>query len=155
METNYVELLNELWHTLIKLPKYIEFEHNFSRLQGITTLEISVLNAVSEKPDIIFKEICDTLNIPKSTLTNAVDRLEKRKYLYRVISHRDRRSFGLELTDEGRAAQEEHLKFEFTLCSTILNALDNDNERELLLNLLGKILNNLGKRVASSLNVKK
>lgn len=150
METNHIKLLNELWHALIKLPKYIELEHNFCRLQGLTTLEISVLNAVSEKPDIIFKEICDTLNIPKCTLTNAVDRLEKRKYLYRVISQRDRRSFGLELTDEGRAAQAEHLKFEFTVCSTILNALENDTEKQLLLNLLGKILNNLGNMVTSS-----
>jgi ubiquinone/menaquinone biosynthesis C-methylase UbiE len=85
-----------------------------------------------EKPDVILGEIVSILNIPKSTLTNAVDRLEKRNYINRIISKRDRRSYGLELTEEGHLAQKEHLDFEYTVYGRILNALDTDEENKLV-----------------------
>jgi DNA-binding MarR family transcriptional regulator len=69
-----------------------------------------------------------------------IDRLEKRNLLTRVISKRDRRSFGLLLTDEGKRLYLEHQKAEQMMWTKILSALENDEETELFLNLIKKIV---------------
>ncbi len=56
---------------------------------------------VAKKSDIIMKDICTSLDMPKSTLTNMVNRLERKGYLNRTISRRDLRSYGLALRARG------------------------------------------------------
>ena len=98
---------------------------------------------MSKNPDVILGEIISSLDIPKSTLTSAIDRLEKRKYINRIISKRDRRSYGLELTEEGQLAQKEHIDLEYMAYGRILNALDTEEEKQELFKLLKKIINNI------------
>lgn len=143
MNEKQIDMLNEQLHRFYKVKKYSELERKFKRLNDMTTVEISILDAVAHNPDIILKEICELLDIPKSTMTSAIDRLEKRDYLNRVISKRDRRSFGLLLTEEGELAQKEHLALERTTCQSILGALDTYEERQLFLDLIEKILDRL------------
>lgn len=138
-----IELLDEIWHRLIRLSHSNDLQTFNERLKGVTTLEISVLDMVSKKPDIILREIVQKLQVPSSTLTSAVDRLEKRGYLKRVISERDRRSYGLELSTEGYLAQQEHKKSEQLLFETLLKSLDTNAERESLLKLMKKIIDRL------------
>jgi len=61
----------------------------------------------------------------------------------RTISKRDRRSYGLQLTDEGEEVKNEHLAFERKLYGYVLNALDTTDEREEFLKLFRKIVNNI------------
>ena len=137
-----IEEFSELWHSIIKKSNFSKIEEQFPRFNGLTTIEISIISIVSKNPDVILGEIVATLDIPKSTLTNAIDRLEKRNYINRVISKRDRRSYGLELTEEGHLAQKEHLDFEHTVYGRLLNALDTDKEKQELFKLLRKIVSN-------------
>ena len=118
-------------------------EEHFPRISGLTTIEISIISITSEHPDVILGEIVTALDIPKSTLTNAIDRLERRNYINRIISKRDRRSYGLELTEEGHLAQKEHIEFEHTVFGRLLNTLDTEEEKQQLFKLLRKIANNL------------
>ncbi len=138
-----VQELNEIWHYFM-----FNFQKNGNELwgeelEGATTIEISILNVVDNNPEVMLKEIKEMLNIPSSTLTNAIDRLEKKDLIKRIISIRDRRSFGLELTDKGHNAQEKHKKAEKELYNCILGALDSNNERRLFLDCLKKIKKNL------------
>jgi DNA-binding MarR family transcriptional regulator len=137
-----IEELSELWHTMMKKFNFRKIEQQFSRINGLTTIEISIISIVSKSPDIILGEITSFLDIPKSTLTNAIDRLEKRNYINRIISKRDRRSYGLELTEEGKLAQQEHIDFEYTVYGRLLNALDSEEEKQELFKLLRKIVSN-------------
>lgn len=137
-----IQEFSDLWHVMMKKSNFRKVEEKYSRINGLTTIEISIISIVSQKPDVILREICAFLDIPKSTLTNAVDRLEKRNYINRVISKRDRRSYGLKLTEEGHLAQKEHLDFEKTVYGRILNALDTDEEKQELFKLLRKIVDN-------------
>ena len=137
-----IQEFSELWHVMMKKSNFRKVEEKYSRISGLTTIEISIISIVSQKPDVILREICAFIDIPKSTLTNAVDRLEKRDYINRIISKRDRRSYGLELTEEGHLAQKEHLEFENTVYGRLLDALDTDEEKQELFKLLRKIVNN-------------
>jgi DNA-binding MarR family transcriptional regulator len=141
-----VDELNKLWHVMLTEPKYNEIEKKYEDLQELSTTEISVIRIISEKEDIIIKDIVDTLRLPKSTLTSIIDRLEKRNFIVRAISDRDRRSYKLELTEKGRKVQDEHMKFEDEVYGTIILALDTFEEREELLKLIRKISINISKK---------
>lgn len=139
LDCTLVEELNNLWHSLIFTFQSKDSMLWGKELENATTIELSILDIVDHRPQVLLKEIKEILNIPGSTLTNAIDRLEKRNLLTRVISPRDRRSFGLELTDKGMAAQKNHIAVERMLCEKILAALDTEAEQRGFLAALGKI----------------
>lgn len=140
------EILQEfgsLWRVILEPNNKIKLIEEFPRVEKLSSMEIKIIEIVYSKEDVIFKEICSILDIPKSTLTSAIDRLERLNYVTRVISKRDRRSYGLILTDEGYEVQSEYLAFEKKLSGYILSGLDTDEEKEMLLELLRKIANNI------------
>ncbi len=116
---------------------------SYSKLSGLSTVEISVLRILCQQPDKIMKEIGEELHIGKSTLTGVIDRLEKRGYLRRVINPRDRRSFALEVTRQGKAAQQEHVRIEADLYGDIAAFLQENGALDAYLELSQKLLDML------------
>lgn len=131
-----IEELDKVYHALVVSMQKTSEELWKDKLQGISTVEVSILSIIERKPDVILKEITQILGVPASTLTNAIDRLEKRGLLTRVISQRDRRSFGLALTEDGKLAQQEHRQSETLLWQKILCAYDTSEERSEFIRLL-------------------
>ena len=138
-----IQNLDKVWHELIVSMQKISDELWTDKLEGASTIEISILSIIERKPDVILKEIVEILGIPASTLTSAVDRLEKRGLMKRVISQRDRRSFGLEMTDEGKMAQQEHRESERVLWEKVLGSYETSNERIELIRLLKILAKNI------------
>ncbi|WP_346896843.1 MarR family winged helix-turn-helix transcriptional regulator [Clostridium sp. UBA7503] len=145
MEDNdkLIEEFSNLWKMFLSFSNQYRTMEEFPRIERLNTMEISIISIVYDREDIILKEICNMLDIPKSTLTSAIDRLERLNYVNRTISKRDRRSYGLQLTDEGEEVKNEHLAFERKLYGYVLNALDTNDEREEFLKLFRKIVNNI------------
>lgn len=112
------------------------------KLEGVSAIEVRILRLVNENPDIILKEISQKLNIITSTLTSAINRLERRKLLKRTISKRDLRSFQLKLTKEGKMAIEEYLEAEQKVWKLILKPLSQD-ERDQFIRIFKKITDNI------------
>jgi len=113
--------------------------------EGLSPLDLHVLAIVEAKPDVILKEIKEYLDVPHSTLTGIVDRLENKGLVERIISSRDRRSFGLKLTVEGRAIRAEQRHVRRNAADRMLGALDSDAEREAFVALTVKIGDRLRK----------
>ncbi|NOW05106.1 MarR family winged helix-turn-helix transcriptional regulator [Clostridium beijerinckii] len=141
-----IDEFNILWHRMLFESSYKDIEAKYTRIKGLSDNEISIIRIISEKEEVIIRDILEILNIPKSTLTNMIDRLEKRNLIRRSISKRDRRSYKLELTEEGKKAQEEHIKFEEEVYGKIMISLDTYEERENLLNIMRKIVYNISSR---------
>ncbi|MBU3073898.1 MarR family winged helix-turn-helix transcriptional regulator [Clostridium estertheticum] len=138
-----VDELNKLWHFMIVSSNYKDIESKFLRIQGLRNNELTILRIISEKENVIIKDILEVLNVPKSTLTSMIDRLEKRNLIIRTLSNKDRRSYKLELTKEGNMAQEEHSKFEEEVYGKIMLSLDTYEDRENLLKLIRKMAYNI------------
>ncbi|BAH07079.1 hypothetical protein CKR_2028 [Clostridium kluyveri NBRC 12016] len=134
--------LSSIWHSMIMVSDYKNAESRFSRIQGLSTTEIGVLRIIFEKEDVIIRDIVEVLNIPKSTLTSMINRLEKRNLIKRTISSRDKRSYRLVLTEDGILAQKEHVELEEKVYNKIMGCLDTWEEREELLKLMRKIVRN-------------
>ncbi len=130
-----------LYHQLIKADFGSEVEYP-KELKSLTTTDISVLSTAASDPQIMIREIAGRLKMPNSTLTSSINRLEKAGLAGRAISRRDRRSFTLELTNEGRKVQQMHLDFEKEFFGLILSRLPSSRERNDLMNLIETILNN-------------
>ncbi|SKC80951.1 MarR family winged helix-turn-helix transcriptional regulator [Maledivibacter halophilus] len=137
-----IKAIDEIYHEIVFASQRGDIGIFTDKLKGVTTIEISILEIIHKNPDIILREIVNILGIPNSTLTNAINRLEKRNLVNRTISKRDKRSFGLELTQEGKLAQKEHKNGEKLLWQKLLNPLEKE-ERTVFLRCLRKIANNL------------
>jgi len=138
--------LNVLWHRMLTESNYKDIESKYTNIQGMNTTELAIIRIISEKEDVIIKDIIEVLNLAKSTLTSIIDRLEKRNLIVRTISKRDRRSYRLELTEHGKMVQDDHIKFEEEVYGKIITALDTYEEREEFLKLIRKIGENISYR---------
>ena len=108
-------------------------------LDGISPMDLHIIRMTAENPDVILKDIRDDLEIPQSTLTSTVDRLEGRGLIERIISRRDRRSYGLKLTAKGRKTHSEHERIDREGAALILEALGSEREAKLFIKMLSKI----------------
>lgn len=122
-------------------------------LQGFTTLDLHVLLMVEQKPDLILKEIRDRLELPNSTLTSVIDRLEKRAVVERTINHRDHRSYGLRLTDHGREIRAEHERVYHLMMERLLECLPLDADHAAFVEKMVKIGDRLELRTAAELGL--
>jgi len=144
MQINHIQVVTELIHQIRFNLRVDRLESWSDALEGLSLLDLHILKLTAEKPDIILKDIRETLDIPHSTLTSAINRLEQQDLLKRVINQRDLRSFGLELTQKGCAIREEHDRMDHLIGKMVLETLADETERETLIQLLSKINQRLG-----------
>lgn len=138
-----LKVINEIYHLFYMKMNKVRSSEKFKKLENVTDLEMGVLHILTYKPDSIMREIRDYLNVSRSTLTGVIDRLEKRKFVNRVISERDRRSFSLEITEKGKIAQSEHEEMEKIIYEDILDSLQEEEDVIEFLRLSKKIIKNI------------
>lgn len=131
--------INQLSHRIVKLNEQFD-EKTFHRLKNLSKLEISVLSLLCANPQIIMRDISKQLQVSKSTMTGVVDKLEQAGYLQRVICRQDRRSYSLEITEEGKLAQKEHLRWEKESYQKFLRAMQACGVSETYLDETEKII---------------
>jgi DNA-binding MarR family transcriptional regulator len=136
IKQDQMELMDKAMHNLYKHYKNYKSDMESLFPEGITSTELDIIKIVFSQPEIIIKEVGEYLGLAGSTLTSAIDRLEQKKLLKRVVSARNRRSFGLELTQEGIQINTIHQDAERQIWRRILGKFDTDQERQLFLKLL-------------------
>ena len=91
-----------------------------------------------ESQAITPSNIAEYFGVTRSTVTSLLDWLEKRDLLRRKLSTEDRRSFALELTDEGRKLLDEALPAFWQMCESLTSSLD-EAECQVLQKMLAKL----------------
>jgi DNA-binding MarR family transcriptional regulator len=143
IDEEHLILLNDAWRRLSQRHEKHLNEFLLKKLNGVTPLELEVLDLVMMKPNIIIKEIRKRLGITGSTLTGIIDRLKDRSFMKRVISQRDRRSFRLEVTTEGKRAHDWFLQSERKFFKMVLSSLNERDDQKNFVALIQKIADNL------------
>lgn len=105
----------------------------------LTPAQFSVLMLVEANPGRNQTEIASTLGILRPNFVAMLDELESRDLCVRVRSSSDRRSHILKLTDKGRAVLSRARKLIETRHEARLKDLLGEDNRALLLTMLGKI----------------
>ena len=143
-QVDCLEVISELIN-LVRFGLRVDRMGTWSKkLEGIRLVDLQILNLADVNLAILLGEIRDQLIISHSTLTSAIDRLERKNLIHRVISQRDQRSYEIQLTKEGLQIREEQFRVDMLIGSFVIEALDTDQEIEMLKKLLLKILEKIG-----------
>ena len=129
-----------------ELTRFIEFlsarfkqtEVVFANRLEVSERELALLGTLVTEGPMISKELGARFDVPLSTMTGLVDRMEKKGLLRRAMHRRDRRSIELEATPAGTLALEEHARVMEAIARGMLEALD-DGEQETLIGILRRI----------------
>ncbi|MCC2314869.1 MarR family winged helix-turn-helix transcriptional regulator [Cellulomonas xiejunii] len=105
----------------------------------LTNVQFGVLNVLQTRGEASQRELCDDLDLDRSTVAGLVARLEARGLIERVRAEVDRRRNVVRLTDEGLAVLTELVPAAARVDDVLTSALTRQ-ERETLQRLLTKIL---------------
>lgn len=143
-EKEKAEKFNLSMQNIIVLLHIDQPEQYSDVLRDFRILDLHVLALLAEYPGIKLTEICSRLDIPNSTLTSIIDRIEKKGLIKRVLNPSDRRSFGFEITKAGDQIVAEHDRVHSLIANRILSFLD-ETEKEALFKIFVKVENEIKK----------
>ena len=143
MDEKQIAAVDRLLHKLLWGLHVKSLDAWTPELEQIGALGLHVVKMAAESPDRMLGDIRAQLEIPHSTLTSIVNRLESKGLLTRTIHPQDRRSFGLRLTAEGRRINRAHERLDREVAQRILDSLGSDAERRQFIALADKIIRGL------------
>jgi DNA-binding MarR family transcriptional regulator len=94
--------------------------------------DIGLISVISESGDWNVRKITDSLGVPVTTISSALDRLEKRKLLRRLRRPGDRRVVFIELTAAGERLAGKLRATQIETCRAMLARLPTQDREELL-----------------------
>lgn len=99
---------------------------------NLSKQECRVINVVGQFQPLMMRELAERSKLSVTNTTGIVDKLVKRKYLYRDRSDEDRRIVKIGLTPEGRKIYEMEIEDYRKVSRAILSALDEKEQQEML-----------------------
>jgi len=138
-----IERVNEALHVMLHRLNFTRLGLWSDKLEDINFLDLHVMAYAEESPDHTLGEMREFLQVPQSTLTSIIDRLERRGLIERAINVRDKRSYLIKLTPAGEEVQREHHRVERLIAQRILEALPTAKARNEFISLLTVIIRRL------------
>ena len=132
------EAVNRAFHRIWHAVMMDQPDYQSETVRKLSFLEMHLIGLAHDHPDMILKEIRTHLNVPQTTLSSIIAKLEKQGLLKRVINKRDLRSFSLEVTSSGRHILGIHRKHDYQKAKELILALD-ENERNAFIRMFTKI----------------
>lgn len=137
------EIYNVLNDALVLIFNLVlKSEEKFIRTLGVENLsiaEIHTIDAIGRDEQKTMGEVANNLSITLGTLTTSVNNLEKKGYVTRNRSEKDRRVVYVSLTSKGMDVLEHHDIFHQNMIKDIVTNL-NINEEEALVKALDNLI---------------
>ncbi|MBT8361091.1 MAG: MarR family transcriptional regulator [Desulfobacterales bacterium] len=119
--------------------KISSWEHSIVKGSGLSPTQMHTVEVIGHNQNMKMKELAERLGVTTGTLTVGVDKLEKIGLVERKPHKKDRRSWLIVLTEEGKHMYEQHHKFHQEYTREISSELSID-EVKALSKLLGVVL---------------
>jgi DNA-binding MarR family transcriptional regulator len=104
--------LEILSHQLAEFyDKMASWEHSIVKDSGLSPAQMHTVEIIGHNQDMRMKELAERLGVTTGTLTVGVDKLEKLGLVQRKPHEKDRRSWLIVLTDQGKKMYEQHHKY--------------------------------------------
>lgn len=139
-----IEAINKAFHKVWYAVMFDWPDTKSENMQNLSFIDMHLIGIAEENPDYILKEIRDILQVPQTTLSSIISKLEKKEYIRRVINHRDMRSFSIEVTEKGKQLIEEHKENDIKKAEKILQML-NEDERDDFIRYFEKVANGISR----------
>lgn len=95
-----------------------------SRFSDVTIKEMHTIDVIGEKKDATPTDVARTLIVTLGTVTTSLNNLERKGYIERVRSTKDRRVVHLYLTKKGRLVYRLHQRFHRAMVRQITEGMD-------------------------------
>jgi DNA-binding MarR family transcriptional regulator len=96
--------LNSIEQVLVALRRVIRatdlHSKHLAKTTGLTAPQVLLLQAIRNKGEVTIGELANEVSLSQATVTNILDRLEKRGLVYRQRSQSDKRKVHAYLTDQ-------------------------------------------------------
>jgi DNA-binding MarR family transcriptional regulator len=134
------------------VPAYITFIANklsnsatavYSRNFGVNVTEWRILSQLAIEPGIPASRICHVIGFDKGPVSRTLAAMQKRGLITIRTDPEDGRSHSISLTARGRTTHDKVIVAALDRERRLLSCL-NDNERDLLIDLLRRLHDNLG-----------
>lgn len=129
------QLLVETFHTILKFE---ESAIKMSDKMDLSMSEIHLLEAIGKQNGRTVSDIAEDLDITLPSVTVAVKKLIKKKYVVKHKNEKDKRSVTLHLTEAGEQVNRIHSYFHYRLTKAVVNELT-EEERKVMLSGIGKL----------------
>lgn len=103
---------------------------------GLTSTQIAVLSALTERAGVSQTQLCDATGIDRSTMGNVVKRLVIKGLVRRVRTRRDARTNAIQLTSHGRQAIAAVMPVANRVAEEILSVLPERGRKKFIQNLI-------------------
>ena len=95
-----------------------------SRFSDVSIKEMHTIDVVGEKKDATPTDVARTLMVTLGTVTTSLNNLERKGYIERVRSTKDRRVVHLYLTKKGRLVYRLHQRFHRAMVRQIMEGMN-------------------------------
>ncbi len=109
-------------------------------MSNASILDANIMRILRLEKQASIKKIGTTLNVPTSTLSSAIKRLEKQGLIKRTICKEDLRSYEVSFTKKGNAIFAEFYEKEIQIMELLLGKLDGQEEQNEFIRLFSKII---------------
>lgn len=135
--------ISDLWLAMRRKHRRLSISLGTGNLLRLSDSEIDMLWMMHLAEMVVVGDISRRLELPKSTVTGLVARLESRGYIERRINPEDLRTFSLVLTEKGKAMVTEYDNFEKALFHRLMAPLT-PKESQIFVRLLRSIVEDGG-----------
>ncbi|MEE1155714.1 MAG: MarR family transcriptional regulator [Acutalibacteraceae bacterium] len=152
MEDSFIRKFNDTLSTSYVLYNRIEqIMFNSSKRFNLSVSELTMLEVINKSPVTgkMIGDIAHCLMITPSSVTIAVNRLEKKGYVARHRSATDGRQVYVNLTEKGRHADRIHKRFRKNMAKDIVRDMTLE-EKNILLKCIERMNNFLLRKIAKS-----
>ena len=145
------DVLVHLFNEIMELEEQAIITEEY---KDITNNDMHIIEAIGLDEPKRMSEVAAKMNVTTGTLTKAIEALEQKGYVNRCRNDRDKRVVRVSLTDSGVRAYEHHARFHSNMIHDIKESLT-DQESEILIGTLGKLVKFFQKKYESYLKNKK
>lgn len=129
------EVLVRLFHEIMTIEEKAIITEEF---RDITNNDMHVIEAIGNAQPVMVSAVAKTLSVTQATINISMNGLERKGYINRERSTKDKRVVYVTLTEKGKKAYNHHRDFHKKMIHSIVDHLD-EAEKEVML----KCLNNL------------
>ncbi|MDZ5783348.1 MarR family winged helix-turn-helix transcriptional regulator [Marinococcus luteus] len=108
------------------------------RAHGLNPTEFAVLELLYHKGEQAIQRIGEKILLSSGSMTYVIDKLEKKKYLFRTRCPQDRRIINVRITEEGSALMDEIFPRHQAAIQEMFSVFD-DQEKETFIAMLKKL----------------
>lgn len=115
----------------VAVTGFLERPRKYSDDENLYMREVHFVVALGSKEQPTMSEMADHLNVTPGAVTQIVSRLEKKGYVSRIKSAKDKRQTTVILTDKGRALCEDHITYDKSKFQNISELLETYSDQDI------------------------